>query len=202
MTPLPPVCELAETGLTVCVTGHRKQGFVSPAPLGALIAGITLLLAACTTMAPQEVAATKPAETPAAEVVVATRTPVVTPEVAPALAPEPEQIAENNIYFESGSTTVDVRGKIKLRIHADRLKADRDNRVTLVGHTDDLGSRNYNLALAEQRMLAVSQWLRKYGVHRKQIRRYRGDGERVPSSCKSAECRQSMRRVELVFPQP
>ena len=106
---------------------------------------------------------------------------------------------ENNVFFDSGATTVDERDQVKLRAYAERLKNDAKAYLTLIGHTDDLGSRNYNLALAEQRILAVSKLLQGYGVSGKQLRRYRGDSEKVPDSCKSAECRKKMRRVELVY---
>lgn len=200
MMPSPPASEPPATRSPSRAAARGEPRFICPAALGGLIVLVTFSLIACTTTPSHESAAPDVVETPANLVSPVVPTPVLVVEPIPAAAPE--QIEEDNIYFESGSTTIDVRGKIKLRTHADRLKADPDSRVTLVGHTDDLGSRNYNLALAEQRMLAVSHWLRKYGVRSKQIRRYRGDGERVPNSCKSAECRQKMRRVELVSPPP
>ncbi len=111
----------------------------------------------------------------------------------------PVLVDENNIFFAPSVTAVDKAGEDKLRQHAERLKQDPDIVVTLVGHTDDLGSRNYNLAIAEQRLMAVNKLLRTYGVPAKQIRRYRGDGEKIPETCKSASCRQQMRRVELIY---
>ena len=199
MTLSPPAYELSEAACRASRVVLRGSP-VTPAAHGALLAVMMLALAACSTLVPNDSAPAGPTEIP----VIAAPPVVAKPELAPQaeLAPAPEQIEEKNIYFESASTTVGVHGKIKLRAHADRLKADPASLVTLVGHTDDLGSRNYNLALAEQRILSVSNLLRKYGVRRKQIRRYRGDSERVPNSCKSAECRQKMRRVELVYPQP
>jgi len=107
---------------------------------------------------------------------------------------------ENSVFFASGVTTVDAQGEQILQRHAQRLKADPKLVVVLTGHTDDQGSRSYNLAIAEQRVNAVFQVLRRYGVPAIQLRRY-GVGEEMASrSCSSAECRKSMRRVELVYP--
>ncbi len=109
---------------------------------------------------------------------------------------------DNNIYFAARATRVDVAAQGKLRVHAQRLKANPSQVIALVGRTDDVGSRSYNLAMAEQRIEAVVKILRSYGVPRKQIhpvRRYgvgQGDAE---SACRTAVCRQRMRRVELHY---
>jgi outer membrane protein OmpA-like peptidoglycan-associated protein len=52
----------------------------------------------------------------------------------------------------------------KLRQHAEYLKQNPKTVVTLVGYVDDAGSRSYNLAITEQRILAVKQLLRTYGT--------------------------------------
>ena len=67
----------------------------------------------------------------------------------------PTLVEENNIFFPLRSTIVDDLGKEKLRQHANRLKLNLKETVTLVGYTDDLGSRNYNLAITEERLNAV-----------------------------------------------
>lgn len=163
------------------------------------VLSIAILLAGCSVQR----AAEPLAEIPQPVIVKPEAVNEMAPEIIEAPPKEPEAaelVDANNIFFASGATDVGVRGKAKLKEHAERLKDDAGGYITLVGHTDDLGSRNYNLALAEQRIQAVSKELRRYGVRAKQIRRYRGDGERVPNSCTSSECRQKMRRVEIVLP--
>ena len=107
---------------------------------------------------------------------------------------------ENNIYFTAGTTTVDQQGEDKLRLHAQNLKQNPKKRLILTAHTDDSGSRNYNLAIAEDRLMAVYKLLRSYGVPAKQIRRNRINGAKRPQVCQSAVCQLQMRRVELVYP--
>ena len=123
------------------------------------------------------------------------------PEPTPIVANEEEiQIIaeENNIFFPLRSTTVDDLGKEKLRQHAARLKLNPKELVTLVGYTDDLGSRNYNLAITEERLSTVNALLKSYGVSTRQIRRNRNGPLKVRGTCTSSACRQQMRRVELV----
>lgn len=102
---------------------------------------------------------------------------------------------EDNVFFALRSATIDDVQKEKLRRHADRLKANRKERVLLVGHSDNQGSRNYNLAITEERVMAVQRLLRSYGVPARQIRRNRSAKLRV--AC--AACQQQTRRVELVY---
>jgi len=120
--------------------------------------------------------------------------------------PAPEKVMdraltdENNIYFTAGTTTIDQEGKDKLHRHAQNLKQNPKKRLILTAHTDDSGSRNYNLAIAEDRLMAVYKLLRSYGVPAKQIRRNRINGAKRPQACQSAVCRLQMRRVDLVYP--
>lgn len=108
---------------------------------------------------------------------------------------------ENSVFFPSSGTTVDAAGRQRLIAHAARLKENPELMVTLVGHTDDLGSSSYNLAIAEQRVNAVYAILRSQGVPLTQIQRYSIGSEQTGRGCKSADCRRSMRRVQLMFSQ-
>ena len=125
------------------------------------------------------------------------------PPVSPAVVAEKQVIAavdgENSIFFASAATDVDEAGEHKLRLHAARLKEDSKLRVRLVGYTDNQGSRSYNIALAERRVKAVYDLLRKFGVSSLQLRHTSVGGEMANKSCRSAECRNLMRRVELQY---
>ncbi|MBL8413873.1 MAG: OmpA family protein [Propionivibrio sp.] len=120
--------------------------------------------------------------------------------------PAPEKVMdraltdENNIYFTAGTTTVDQEGKDKLRQHAQNLKQNPRKMLILTAHADDSGSRNYNLAIAEERHMAVFKLLRSYGAPAKQIRRNRVNSARKQQICLSADCQLQIRRVELVYP--
>lgn len=106
---------------------------------------------------------------------------------------------EKSVFFATGESEVDAKGKALLRHHAERLKAEPKQRVLLVGYTDDRGSGAYNIAIADMRVNAVYQLLRDYGVPPKQLRRFSAGGEKNSSACRSVECRRLMRRVELNY---
>lgn len=106
---------------------------------------------------------------------------------------------ENAIFFATASSRIDAEGERKLERHAARLRADPRLTVTLIGHTDNLGSSSYNLAIAEQRTAAVARALIGQGVRRAQIRRYGVGDEKAADHCRPATCRQQMRRVDLIY---
>ena len=106
---------------------------------------------------------------------------------------------ENTIFFSSRSTTVDAAGKEKLRRIAERLASNPKEKVSLVGYSDNQGSRSYNLAITEERLLSVEKWLKSYRVPAKQIGRKRIGAPKTTAKCQSNACQQQMRRVELVF---
>jgi len=112
----------------------------------------------------------------------------------------PTPIVEaDNIYFGSGSTRVDAAGEQKLRAHASRLVANPKAVVTLIGLTDNQGSRSLNLAIAEQRIEAVARILRAHGVLKKQIRPYARGNKTPRSECNTQACSEKMRRVQLDY---
>lgn len=113
-------------------------------------------------------------------------------------SPRPDP--DSNIFFPSGGTQVDGPGKAVLARHAERLKQSPDLVITLVGHTDPVGSRSYNLAIAEHRIDSVVRILRSLGVPRGQIRRVSSGRVTMDNRCRSAACRRLMRRVELILP--
>lgn len=136
-------------------------------------------------------------------------------EVAPPVQPAPVKSVEhpdaaliaavnekNSVFFATSSAVVDADGLQKLQAHALQIKANPKWVVGLLGYTDDLGSRAYNLAIAEQRVNAVYGVLRRAGVPIRQLRRNGGASDIGSKTCESIECRAKMRRVELVYPTP
>ena len=103
------------------------------------------------------------------------------------------------IYFPSHSTALADSEKEKLHVYADYLKQNPKKAVALIGRSDDLGSRSYNLAIAEERTSVTRDLLRSYGVAPRQIRCYSIGNEKKPTACRSKECKQRMRRVEVVI---
>ncbi len=66
---------------------------------------------------------------------------------------------EKVVYFEYNSTAIDRRSQVILGAHAYYLKQNAGTRVSLEGHADERGTRDYNLALGERRANVVSDYL-------------------------------------------
>ena len=85
---------------------------------------------------------------------------------------------------------------------ADVLKAHPDLNVVLDGHTDDVGTPEYNMKLGERRALAVRDALVGYGVEEDRLK-YASYGETMPIADNSTdEGRALNRRVEINVWQP
>lgn len=129
--------------------------------------------------------------------------PVEVPEARPVKPPmeKAAEVIDNqlNVFFSKASSTVSDSEKEKLRAHAERLKSDSHQKVTLLGHTDDLGSPSYNIALTDMRVSAVIRVLKAYGVSTVQIARQLVGREHRPATCKTESCLQKYRRVELIY---
>lgn len=116
---------------------------------------------------------------------------------------DPPAIAEGrSVFFARGSANIDPEAIKVLELHAARLRANPRLVVTLIGHSDHLGSRSYNLAIAEQRVAAVGKVLRSMDVQRNQIRRFSLGNEKSGVSCQNETCRRKWRRVDLSYPKP
>lgn len=138
----------------------------------------------------------------------AARSAAATVESAPPLPSvdsekDPPAIAEGrSVFFARGSAEIEPEAIKVLELHAARLRANPRLVVTLIGHSDHLGSRSYNLAIAEQRVAAVAKVLRSMDVQRNQIRRFSLGNEKPGVSCQNETCRRKWRRVDLSYPKP
>src|SRR3982751_5030955 len=73
------------------------------------------------------------------------------------------------IYFDFDSYTVKPEFQVVIDGHARFLKANPQRRVSIEGHTDERGGREYNLALGQKRSEAVRRALNLLGVGDAQV---------------------------------
>ena len=73
------------------------------------------------------------------------------------------------LYFEFDEDEMNPRTRRQLEIVSMILKADPGKKLTLSGHTDALGSENYNRSLSARRADVVRDFLTKTGVSPTQI---------------------------------
>ncbi len=78
-------------------------------------------------------------------------------------------LSRTTIYFDYDSSTVAPEFREVLRAHGDYLAANPSVRITIEGHTDERGTREYNLALGERRAYAVRQLLMLQGATASQL---------------------------------
>ena len=102
--------------------------------------------------------------------------------------------------FDSYQLTSASRGTVDQI--ADVLRDNSGRHVAVEGHTDALGTSEYNQRLSENRAREVSRALVQSGVHRGRVST-RGFGESRPLvSNSSASGRQRNRRVEVIIENP
>ena len=69
---------------------------------------------------------------------------------------EGDPLNYKTVYFNYNSSVIDQRSKIIVNAHARYLQSRGNLPVTLEGHADERGTRDYNLALGERRAKSVS----------------------------------------------
>ncbi len=72
-------------------------------------------------------------------------------------------------FFGVGSHQVAEKDLAALRAHAEILRKNPSLRVTVIGHTDSQGSKQFNAKLSEQRAQAVVNILTTFGVPESQL---------------------------------
>jgi len=68
------------------------------------------------------------------------------------------------IYFDYNSSEIKPEGVELIDAHARFLVANKTRQVSLEGHTDERGGREFNLALGQKRAEAVRTRMRLLGV--------------------------------------
>ncbi len=102
----------------------------------------------------------------------------------------------NVFYFEFDSSTLTSQAQAALNAHIALLKTN-DKSVRLEGHTDERGTREYNMALGERRANAVRDYMVVNGIPSYRIETV-SYGEEQPIAYGSGESNWSQnRRVEL-----
>jgi len=104
-----------------------------------------------------------------------------------------------DVLFDTGLATLKPGAYGTIDRLASVLKQAPDRRVMIEGHTDSVGSDEYNQGLSERRAMAVQTALLERGVQANQITAV-GKGKHYPvASNDNAAGRQQNRRVEMIF---
>ncbi len=103
------------------------------------------------------------------------------------------------VYFDYDSSTVRQEDIPVLEAHAAYLATHPNVTVRLTGHTDERGSREYNLALGERRAKAVRQMLMLQGASINQFEITSFGEERPVAEGHDEQAWQQNRRVEIQY---
>ena len=76
----------------------------------------------------------------------------------------------NTVYFAFDSAALDARAQQTLSRQAAFLKVNPSIKITIEGHCDERGTREYNLALGERRASASRDFLLAQGVDAARVR--------------------------------
>jgi peptidoglycan-associated lipoprotein len=150
---------------------------------------VTGSLAACSRRQPPPPAPEPPAPTP-------TQPPVTTPPPATGVDEEARRRAEATararavleeiVYFDYDESTIRADAQEALARKVPILRANPGVRLRVVGHTDERGSVEYNLALGMRRANAVRDYLAGFGIDANRFDTL-SMGEDVPLDPRSTE---------------
>lgn len=108
-------------------------------------------------------------------------------------------LSKQTIYFMLDSSQVQPDFVPVISAHSQYLMANPGQRISLEGHADERGSREYNIALGEQRAKSVASMMKAQGVSGSQLDIV-SYGEEKPAAFGSDEASWDLnRRVELVY---
>ena len=93
----------------------------------------------------------------------------VSPAQAAMLKDPNNPLSKRVIYFDFDSDAIRDEFRGLIEAHAGFLKRNSAARIILQGHTDERGSRDYNLALGQRRAESVKQALVLMGVQNDQV---------------------------------
>ena len=144
----PPTFELHKKGVQQCSSA-----------IAALLAGL-LLLAACSS---------SPSNTGTASGTGAGNT-AATSSIVPGSAQDFIQNVGDRVFFDFDKSAIKPEGQQTLQRQAQWLQKYPNVTVTLEGHCDDRGTREYNLALGERRATAVRNALVALGVSANRVK--------------------------------
>ena len=106
---------------------------------------------------------------------------------------------QRNAYFAYDSTSIDADARALIKAHAQHLTKQPNVAVSLDGHCDERGTREYNLRLGERRAQAVANLMQAMGVASKRISINSFGKEKPVCSDHDEACWQKNRRVEVIY---
>jgi peptidoglycan-associated lipoprotein len=107
----------------------------------------------------------------------------------------------DRVFFDFDSSAIKPEGEKTLERQAMWLKKYSNVNVTIEGHCDDRGTREYNLALGARRAETVREYLVSRGIAASRMRTISYGKERPVALCNDISCWSQNRRAVTVLDQ-
>ncbi|XSG83445.1 MAG: peptidoglycan-associated lipoprotein Pal [Methyloligella sp. ZOD6] len=117
----------------------------------------------------------------------------------PATPGSSQDFAQNvgdTVHFQTDSTNLTPQAQGILRNQARWLNQYPQYSITLQGHADERGTREYNIALGSRRATTVRNFLAQQGVNPARMRTISYGKERPVAVCDNISCWSQNRRVQ------
>ncbi len=105
----------------------------------------------------------------------------------------------DRIFFDTDSTSIRADAQQTLARQAQWLNQYRNYSITVEGHADERGTREYNLALGARRAAATRDYLASQGVSPNRMRTISYGKERPVAVCDDISCWSQNRRAVTVL---
>jgi peptidoglycan-associated lipoprotein len=113
------------------------------------------------------------------------------------------QVVGDRVFFATDQHTLDSAAQSILQRQAQWLQTNGATNVTIEGHADERGTRQYNLALGARRANSVRSYLISQGVDANRLRAVTFGKERPVATCSNESCwSQNRRGVSIVAGAP
>ena len=112
-----------------------------------------------------------------------------------------QNVPSDRVFFDTDDYSVDGEDRSTLDAQARWLLANGNVSVTIEGHADERGTREYNLALGERRANAVKNYLSSRGVPATRLTTISWGKERPVAQGSSEDAWAQNRRSVTVVPQ-
>lgn len=103
------------------------------------------------------------------------------------------------VYFSSDSSDLTPEAQQTLRKQAQWLQQYPNYTITIEGHADERGTREYNIALGARRATAVRGFLAQNGINGARLRTVSFGKERPVATCNDISCWSQNRRAQTVL---
>ncbi len=118
---------------------------------------------------------------------------------APGSAEDFAQNVGDRVFFESDQTDLSPKAQATLDGQARWLQQYNRGPITIEGHADERGTREYNFALGSRRAESTKQYLVARGVSSERIRTTSYGKERPVATCNDISCWSQNRRAVTVI---